>query len=82
MDRRFRVAVKRGRPRCRPTVCGGPYRAPTTAYAVWRIPAQGCHGTFPEEFRSRPRVSNPEPAVYKTAALPIELGRRDELNAT
>jgi hypothetical protein len=32
--------------------------------------------------RSRPRVSNPEPAVYKTAALPIELGRRDEINAT
>ena len=26
---------------------------------------------------SRPRVSNPEPVVYKTTALPIELGRRD-----
>src|SRR5438093_5742255 len=26
--------------------------------------------------RSRPRGSDPEPAVYKTAALPIELGRR------
>ena len=32
--------------------------------------------------RSRPRVSNPEPAVYKTAALPIELGRPGEINAT
>jgi hypothetical protein len=31
---------------------------------------------FPSEFLSRPRVSNPEPVVYKTTALPIELGRR------
>jgi hypothetical protein len=37
---------------------------------------------FPEKSLSRPRVSNPEPAVYKTAALPIELGRRDSVNAT
>src|SRR5437764_9009889 len=26
---------------------------------------------------SRPRDSNPEPVVYKTTALPIELGRRE-----
>jgi hypothetical protein len=33
-------------------------------------------GDFVSDSLSRPRVSNPEPVVYKTTALPIELGRR------
>src|SRR5919106_974430 len=41
------------------------------AAAPWRIRPPM------DVFWSRRRDSNPEPAVYKTAALPIELRRRD-----
>jgi hypothetical protein len=77
---------------------GGAERRPKRSSPEWRLqgatavktavnrPGAGHSGAgaaaFPEEKRSRPRVSNPEPAVYKTAALPIELGRREDLNAT
>ena len=50
--------------------------------APWFDPAasQRGRGSFLEfaskSALSRPRVSNPEPVVYKTTALPIELGRR------
>src|SRR5476651_455345 len=48
----------------------------------WKRPRSGCGPRWIGNERysrwSRRRDSNPEPAVYKTAALPIELRRRAE----
>ena len=50
---------------------------PTVAVAGSRLRTRGGPGTGCDVRWSRRRDSNPEPAVYKTAALPIELRRRD-----
>src|SRR6476620_2842196 len=49
---------------------------PTVATAPDRAAARGGSGHRMDVRWSRRRDSNPEPAVYKTAALPIELRRR------
>src|SRR6187431_1307591 len=50
---------------------------PTVAATPDRAAARGGSGHRMDVHWSRRRDSNPEPAVYKTAALPIELRRRD-----
>src|SRR6478672_13825085 len=50
---------------------------PTVAAEPDRAAARGRSGHRMDVRWSRRRDSNPEPAVYKTAALPIELRRRD-----
>src|SRR6476659_6530208 len=50
---------------------------PTVAATPDRAAARGGSGHRMDVRWSRRRDSNPEPAVYKTAALPIELRRRD-----
>src|SRR3954471_9194540 len=73
-SRRRLVYSQRSSPPAQPTHCGD---GPLGETAVSGSPVTGN-----VRYWSRRRDSNPEPAVYKTAALPIELRRRDAQGRT